>query len=328
MAQVLYTVNIIEVYKVAPPHGSAREMSLPLTFFDLLWLKLPPVQYLYFFKIPTPTPDLKTSFFLYVLPRLKHSLSLTLHNFLPLAGNIIWPQSSHKPLVKYIEGDVVSLTVGVSEADFNYLSGNNLCQAVECHPLIPKLAVSRDRAAVFAVQVTLFPNCGFCIGIATHHALLDGRSFNSFIKAWSHVCKLDEQVSSLPLELKPFYDRSVMKYPSHLDEFYSKIYSDEPNNRSFMPWELQVPPNSFRGVFELTGANIEKLRQLVEQEQPIHMSSFSIACAYTWVCLVKAEEISEKKVILIFARDCRFRLEPPIPTTYIGNCLRATVAIA
>lgn len=52
-----------------------------------------------------------------------------------------------------------------------------------------------------------------------------------------------------------------------------------------------------------------------------HLSTFSLACAYTWVCLVKTEGIEDKKVVLSFPMDCRPRLEPPLPRTYFGNCV-------
>lgn len=129
------TVKIIEVCKVAPPpvsasfqdpHNSTSPKSLPLTFLDLLWLRYPLVQRLFFYGLPTPHDENTntTSFFHSdILPRLKHSLSLTLQHFLPLAGNLTWPESSDKPVLVYAERDAVSLKVAESDADFSRLSG-------------------------------------------------------------------------------------------------------------------------------------------------------------------------------------------------------------
>ena len=59
-----------------------------------------------------------------------------------------------------------------------------------------------------------------------------------------------------------------------------------------------------------------------EQHCPIiHVSTFSLTCAYTWACLARAEEMKDDKIALIFAVDFRSRFEPSIPTTYFGNCI-------
>lgn len=60
----------------------------------------------------------------------------------------------------------------------------------------------------------------------------------------------------------------------------------------------------------------------------LHLSTFSLTCAYTWVCLVKAEEIKAEKVLLVFSADCRSRLDPPLPATYFGNCIAGRGVVA
>ncbi|CAB4274797.1 unnamed protein product [Prunus armeniaca] len=176
MAELSSTsVKLVEVCRVAPqPQPDVAEFSLPQTFFDLLWL------------------------------------SLTLQHFLPLAGNITWPQDSHKPVLSYVQGDAVSLTTAHSDADFHRLSSNDFnIEAKEYHPLVPRLAISREKAAVMAFQITLFPNSsGFSIGISMHHAALDGKTLFMFLKSWAHLCK-HEPDTLLPDQLKPFYDRRV-----------------------------------------------------------------------------------------------------------------------
>ena len=194
MAHSKTVLKIVEVCKVAPPpeasglDSTLSPKSLPLTFFDLLWLRFPPIQRLFFYEFPTPNntyPNTTAYYYSNILPRLKHSLSHTLKHFLPLAGNLNWPESSYKPVFVYVEGeDAVSLTVAESDADFYRLSGTNeFLEAVEYHPLTPNLAVSHERAAILAVQITLFPNCGFSIGLTMHHAALDGKSVHLFVKS-------------------------------------------------------------------------------------------------------------------------------------------------
>ncbi|KAL0920493.1 hypothetical protein M5K25_009633 [Dendrobium thyrsiflorum] len=58
--------------------------ALPLTFFDIPWLDLNPVDRLFFYRFPYSTAVFLGSH----LPNLKSSLALTLNNFYPLAGTI------------------------------------------------------------------------------------------------------------------------------------------------------------------------------------------------------------------------------------------------
>ena len=324
------SVNVIEVCKVAPPlhlPDSTAPKSLPLTFFDILWLRLPPVQRLFFYETSTSI----SSFLNLFIPKLKHSLSLTLRYYFPLAGNLTWPQDSPKPVIHYAYDEGVPFTVAKSNMDFHHLSGQDFREVTECHPLLPQLTVSHEEAQVIALQVTLFPNEGFCIGITAHHAVLDGKTSMSFMKTWCRFCKLfiEEDsaaavVASFGPELTPFYDRAVVKDPAGLEAIYATAWLNEkgPNNRSLMVWELKLQPGLVRGTFELTGENIEKLKKTLSKESvPLHISTFSITCSYTCICLAKALGIREKKTHLGFNVDCRSRLKPALPATYFGNCI-------
>ena len=357
MERARTTVKIVEVCKVAPPpvEDSSRDdqystspRSLPLTFFDLLWLRFTPVQRIFFYEFPTlRDKNTNTTLFFHseVVPRLKHSLSLTLRHFPPLAGNLTWPESSHKPIIVYTEGDSVLLTVAESNADFNRISGSEeFFEAIEYHPLVPNLAISHQRAAALAIQVTLFPNSGFSIGMVTHHAILDGKTVHLFLKSWTLTCRscapssADESSSaSLPPELKPLYDRNIIKDPAGLETIYAKHWLDleGPNNRSLICWEKivkLVPSDLVRGTLKLTRANIERLRQSLEnnhkQEKEQHyISTFTLTYAYALVCLLRAEGIignnkdEKAEIFVCFAADFRPRLDPPVPPTYFGNCL-------
>jgi len=65
-----------------------------------------------------------------------------------------------------------------------------------------------------------------------------------------------------------------------------------------------------------------------EQTQPLHLSTFAITCAYTWVCLAKAEGVMDTKFLLVITVDARSRLEAPIPGTYFGNCISGRAVVA
>ncbi|XP_028776109.1 phenolic glucoside malonyltransferase 1-like [Neltuma alba] len=330
--------KVLEVCRVAPrlegtASAAASETSLPLTFFDMLWLRFPPVERLFFYEFPNPP----SSFFHSLLPKLKHSLSLTLHHFFPLAGNIIWPPHSPKPFIHCVSGDGVSLTVAESNADFNVLSSSDYSETQESILLVPHLTVSDEKASLMTLQITLFPNSGFSVGITAHHAAMDGKSSTLFLKAWAYICsELDESssCSSLPENLIPLFDRSVVKEPSGAAEVFSNHWLKEggPNNRSLMLWDMKKTDQvkRIRGTFQLVPSNIQKLKQIAESKlnKKVHVSTFSVTCAYVLDCLVKSEQTKQDKLLFAFTADCRSRLNSPIPPTYFGSCVGAVKAVA
>ncbi|GMP28653.1 hypothetical protein CsSME_00004115 [Camellia sinensis var. sinensis] len=323
-------VKVLEVCRVAPPPSSpdsAVPTSLPLVFFDLFWVRFPPVQRIFFFETSHST----TTFLDTVLPKLKHSLSLTLQHYLVLAGNLTWPPDSYKPIIQYVEGDdAVSLTIAESEADFYHLSSYSFREVKEIHHFLPQFLSSDTRAPLMTLQITLFPNKGFSISYATHHAALDGKAVALFLHSWASICRHGED-SILTPEETPFYDRSLIKDPGDHERTYVNflLNLNGLNNKSLLIWDLKPPTDIMLGTFQLTRANIEYIKKRVKtqwqekqkQEPAIHVSSFTIASAYVWVSLVKAKKISTGKVHLGFSVDCRARLEPPIPSTYFGNCV-------
>ncbi|MED6110869.1 hypothetical protein PIB30_046947 [Stylosanthes scabra] len=345
--------KVVQLCSVSPPplngtttssSSSSSSIFMPLTFFDIIWLRFPPVERLFFYKFPN-YPSSNSFFYDSVLPNLKHSLSLTLQHFLPLVGNIIWPSDSPKPVIHYVPNqDSVTLTIAESNDDaanvFEQLCSNS-CDASQRYFLVPQLAISHEKASLLALQVTLFPKFGFCIGITTHHAAMDGKSSTMFMKAWSYTCsKLLESPSSLPLpeNLTPFLDRSVIRDPTKIGEGYADSWLNHGgtnnNNRSLKVWDS---PNEFakegygvKALFELSPTQIMKLKEHAKSKmggtKSVKLSTFSVTCAYVLSCLVKTEEQQlletvVKKVYFIFSVDCRTRLEPPIVSTYFGNCI-------
>ncbi|CAK9326404.1 unnamed protein product [Citrullus colocynthis] len=333
-------VRILEVSKVAPPPSapsSATHFSLPFTYFDALFLKIPPTERLFFYSLPDPPLFNSNS----ALTRLKHSLSLTLQHFLPLSGNLVWQPESPKPTILYSPGDAVSLTVAETDADFTHFSGTEIRPVEACRPFVPELPAADDSVPVMALQVTVFQNRGLSIGISNHHAFVDGKSSIMFLKSWAYIFKHTQNnpespVSSitLPPELTPFFDRSVIKDPKGIDMLYinywlKKANPTDPSSKSlkYFP-NLGVSPEMVRGTFEFTRTDIENLRKATRKEdesnplKPTRYSSFVLAFAYISICAVKSARIEQKKkrVYLGFYADWRARLDPAVPANYFGNC--------
>ena len=329
------TTNIIEVARVTPATDSdsvLNSLKIPLTFFDLPWLLFSPVKRVFFYKLTESTREHFPSF---ILPKLKLSLSLVLRNYLPLAGRITWDPNEPKPSIVVSPNDAVSVTIAETEADFSLLSGYGQRPLSELYNLLPELPVCDDSATVLSLQITLFPNHGFSIGVVTHHAVLDGKTSSTFIKAWAHICKQhleNNGTSSLPEILAPSYDRSLINGVTGVDEkmiaMLRSLKGDATNSsRSLTPFPAKtLGDDVVLATLVLSRDDVEKLRERAQRESTtpshLHLSTFVVSFAYAWTCFVKARGGSdERSVSLLFVGDFRHRLDPPLPATYFGNCV-------
>ncbi|KAJ6364633.1 hypothetical protein OIU76_029570 [Salix suchowensis] len=326
-------MTIIDVCHVPPFSNSSRstptELSLPLNFSDIFNLKFPPVQSIFFYKLGEST----TTFFkTVILPRIKHSLSITLFHFLPLAGHLSWPQNSAKPIVIYnTANDGVLLTVAVSDEDLDHLY-SDIRYASESHPYLSPLSVSETKASILSFQIT-------SISTTFNHAVIDGRSLSLFMNSWACICRnLDENVkicpSSLPEELYPSFDRTLIQGSEGLEMQYLNIWlglklpGSDANPRSLKPIPFPAPADVVRATFPFSREDIKKLGEWVQSKlenngnQTKPFSTFVLAYAYTLVCMVKAKGLkNNNKVKFGLTADCRSRLNPPLSRYYIGNCV-------
>jgi len=338
-------VKILEVCQVTPFLNSLdppTELSFPLSLFDILFLKVTPAERLFFYKLTEATPDYFNSV---ILPKLKLSLSHTLLRFLPVAGNLIWPAQSTKPVILYTPNDGVSLTIAQSNADFDHLSGTDVCEITGSHPYVPQLPIITDsKTSVLALQITLFPNQGVSIGATVHHGVLDARNVAMFIRAWAHVHKQFSENENadqitLPPELTPFLARTIIEDPDGIDMLYLNSWLglklpglDTNIHRSLKPFKQAItdPYSKVRALVRLSREDIKNLRERVlcqieklhldTETRPMHLSSFVLAYAYVFVCVFKAKGLErDDKVVLGLTADCRARLG--IPENYFGCCV-------
>ncbi|CAH8337086.1 unnamed protein product [Eruca vesicaria subsp. sativa] len=327
-------LNVIEKIQLSPATKSSDEdsvnsFSLPLTFFELRWIKFHPNERVIFYRLTESSSS--ETFHSRILPNLKLSLSHVLRYYLPLAGRLTWAPQDPRPSVIVSKHDTVSLTVAETDADFSFLTSNELRPATEFHPLVPELEVSDDSASLLSVQVTLFPNQGFCIGITSHHSVNDGATSEMFIKSWAHICR-NIEFPFLPEDLTPSFDRTVINISPGLEskmiDFLSYLSKDGDNFKSLKPPPLNdICPDVVRVTLELTSENVEKLRERVKKKLArspleLHLSTFVIAYAYAWTCAVKARGgDADRPVRFIYTADFRARLDPPLPATYFGSCV-------
>ncbi|KAI9086087.1 hypothetical protein K1719_031920 [Acacia pycnantha] len=231
----------------------------------------------------------------------------------------------------------------------NSLLENLPCDASMSRAFVPNLDSSDSFASILSLQITLFPNKGFSIGVTSHHACADGKSSTMFIKAWAYLCRKQAENESsglLPQELQPFLDKEVIIDPrgigaAYIDAWLGFDVIQKKQSLKIM-YDIFAPKvkGSARATFELKRGDLDRIKDRVLQKweshkvkderadstvpKPQSLSTFVLTAAYVWICLEKAMEITEqrtKKILFGFMVDCRSRLEPPIPENYFGNCV-------
>ncbi|KAL1812850.1 hypothetical protein DCAR_0625105 [Daucus carota subsp. sativus] len=337
-------VSVLESSRVSPPPNTNVEKSLPLTFFDLIWVPFHPLSRVIFFDFPCST----NHFIENIIPNLKISLSSALQHFSPLAGNLIKPSNPDSETdfhIRYADGDSVSVIFAECTEDFNQFCGYQVRAADLLRPLVPQLP-GESRVEVcgeeclasplLAIQVTVFPNHGVCFGFTNSHVVADGSSMFSFVQAWASLAKqvmLKEDGSNFQV---PFYDRSLIEDPLGLGAIIQRNFRGLATAEQM---EQVAPDQSIGGTkarvtFVLKQADIEALKSLVIQKRPAlpYVSSLTVVSAYVWTCMAKTRAAvvkgSEQEPLnFAIAYDCRARLDPPLPASYFGNCILASVTV-
>ncbi|CAA7055444.1 unnamed protein product [Microthlaspi erraticum] len=292
--------NVIKISQISPSTKLVDPLILPLTFFDLMWLKEDPTNRVNFYKLTESSSD---TFYSEILPKLEQSLSLVLTHFLPLSGHLKWEPKDLKPHIVVLPQDVVTLTVAETDADFSRVTSKGLRHQTELRALVSELPVSSDSASILTLANHFFPE-----------ARLLHRNHNP------PCCygrqNRDRTVINLPTEL----ESKIFEFPPYLSE-------EKANVRT-----LKVPPTKeikdlVRITLEMTQENVEKLRERAKSHEStlsddLHLSTFVITYAYVLTCMVKARGDDEDRLVpFTYVADFRERLDPPVPVTYFGNCV-------
>ncbi|CAL5056213.1 unnamed protein product [Urochloa decumbens] len=301
--QALHPVTtVLEQCHVSPSPAPAagQPRALPLTFFDLAFWGLPPVQRLFFYA----NADLLevSDFTLVELPKLKESLAAALHHFYPLAGKLTCQLAEvgvvPEPEVVFAHGDSVPLTVAVSGDDLEYLAGDHARNTTRLHPLLPALRRHRGGGSrsqeqdVLAVQVTVFPRAGICIGTTLHHAVADGSSYAHFLSTWAAIHRLGKKAPPAPL---PLYDRAVVRDDAGLRDAFLRdhvaLAAAGDDDGGLDGWDLSrrcLPGDVVVATFRFTDKQLRALGRHVESETSAPCSPYALACGAAWAGIVHA----------------------------------------
>ncbi|KAL6601490.1 hypothetical protein ACP70R_044710 [Stipagrostis hirtigluma subsp. patula] len=311
MASSQAGVRVVDRVPVSPAPASEPRPALPLTFFDVAWLFTGPVERLFFFRHPDPAST---------LPLLRSSLSHALRRFYPLAATI------RPDVCSYSHGaDALTFLVAESDRpdDFDRLVSRSPREMSGIRPLVPQLPPPGDDGAfaVAAVQATVFPGRGICLGVSVHHAACDDASAMHFVRTWAAACRLGADDAAM-LPPPPLLDRSLVADPDDLRgktlAGMARLAPPPPHPPPPPPQEQEEP--LVMASFLLTREQIERIKA----GSP-GASSFAAASAVAWVCLLRSGSVGvagAERAHMLFSAECRSRLAPPLPAEYFGNCLR------
>lgn len=327
----LQPVTILEQCQVSPSVAPAagQPRALPLTFFDLVFWDFPPVQRLFFYD----NADLLDvpEFLLRELPLFKQSLAAALHHFYPLAGKLTCgvPEGA-APEVVFSDGDSVRLTVAVGGDDFHDLAGDHARDTARLRSLLPPLPKhgASQSQDVLAVQVTVFPRAGICIGTTLHHAVADGSSYAHFMKTWATTHRLGSECRKVVVDAPPLFDRSVVRDDAELREAFIRDHRAlaVADDRRLDEWDLSRRPGVVLATFRFTDKLLRSLGRHVESETSARCSPYALACGAAWAGIVHARSNTDfgaagGNAHFGFVTGCKPRTSPPIPANYFGNCL-------
>ncbi|XP_047092334.1 malonyl-CoA:anthocyanidin 5-O-glucoside-6''-O-malonyltransferase-like [Lolium rigidum] len=322
-------LSVLETTLVAPsPSAGAAlpESSLPLTFFDILWLTSPPVERrrVFFYRL-TADADVAT-----ILSNLQASLSQALHAYYPLAGRLrLKPGTADRYELHYRPGDGVTFTVAEYSndgADFDELATDEPKKVAKIAPLAPTLP---EGGALLALQATVLRG-GLAIGVAVHHAACDGASSTRFLHAWSAA-----GTGAANGPPPPITDRAVVNDPNgRLYDFFVKAMPTADQME-----RVKLSDDQLFATFTLSKEDIQRVKEVVAAEAarrgaaPPRCSSLVATFGFIWSCYQRAKDDAgsnngDRPTYLCFPVDHRSRMKPPVPNEYLGNCVGAALHAA
>ncbi|KAL6659379.1 hypothetical protein ACP70R_003419 [Stipagrostis hirtigluma subsp. patula] len=326
------SVKVIEEARVAVPAAAALPAEpLRLSALDALWITFPLIQRVLIFADGDGDGGSAVPPFASVVAALRASLAETAARFPPLAGKVVHQPSTGDAAVDCTErgvaGGVRFLVAESDDADAARL-GEDPDHDVEAFAvLVPVLHAGELPAETMAAQVTRLRG-GVALGVAAHHAVVDGRSLWRFLQAWAAACRGEGEADAAAAP--PAFDRAAVKLPGGEELARSVLRKYAPNLPVATVVGVLIRPNLSRRTFTFSAQQMGRLKQRIAGHTSPPPSSFVAVAAAAWVSFVRAKHPSiispGDEVTLFFLADVRARLDPPPGDGYFGTCVTGCLA--
>nr|CAB3482304.1 unnamed protein product [Digitaria exilis] len=270
---------------------------------------------------------------------LRASLAETLTRFPPLAGRIVHlPDTGDAAFdctAAGVAGGVRFIAAEMIGVDAARLAGEEEHDAEVFRRLVPELDAGELPAETMAAQVTRLRG-GMAIGVAVHHAVVDGRSVWRFLEAWAAACRGGGEDDDDDVEPPPTFDRAAIELPSGEELARAVLRKHAPDLPKAAVAGRLVQPNLSRRTFSITARDMQCLKHRIADVSPTghaatSPSSFIAVASLAWVSFVHAKHRAgnvspNDEVYLSFFADCRTRLNPPPGDHYFGVCISGCLA--
>ncbi|CAJ1973408.1 unnamed protein product [Sphenostylis stenocarpa] len=310
---------------VKPPYlNQVSNQICNLTPWDITMLSMHYIQKGLVFKKPVTLVD-QHHFMQNLLEKLKHSLSLTLSHFYPLAGHLVTHKTQNPPsyaiFVDCNNSDgarFIYATLDMTIAD--------ILSPVDVPPIVHSFfdhhrAVNYDghTMPLLSIQVTELVD-GVFIGCSMNHAVGDGTSYWNFFNTWSQIFHAQPQANE--------YEVPVLHQPVHNRWFPNDC--SPPINLPFKHHHEFISrfeaPLLRERFFHFSADSIAKLKARANSEansDTSKVSSFQSLSALVWRSITRACSLPHgQKTICRLAANNRSRMEPPLSHEYFGNSIQ------
>ncbi|KAH9694512.1 Shikimate O-hydroxycinnamoyltransferase [Citrus sinensis] len=286
-------INVKESTIIRPAHETPQELPT---------VHAPGV---YFYRRPSDS----SNFFEAGL--LKEALNNVLVRFYPMAGRLGRDENGVIHIQCNGEGAlfVVAETSCVIDDFGEFESGLKLLN------FVPNVDYSNDISSypLLLAQVTHFKCGGICLGILTHHTLTDATSTFYFIKAWA------EMTRGLRVPTSPKFH--------HIE--YDPPPSINASTQNTLFQSNLEPVSSVILNLSVDQTNTLKAKSKANHGSTINFTKFEVIVAHLWRCLCKVRGLPDDQASkLLIPINGRSRLNPELPSGYIGNVLFTGTSIA
>ncbi|KAF3629142.1 putative eukaryotic translation initiation factor 3 subunit F-like [Capsicum annuum] len=316
------------------PFKQSSFSDLKLSVSDLLMLSVHYIQKGCLFTYP-PFP------IAHLISLLKFSLSQTLAQFPPLAGQFV------TDLNGYVYISCNDVGVDFVHASATHIFIRDVIGSVdvpdhvkEFFPMDRTVSYRGHFSPLLAVQVTELAD-GVFIGCAVNHSVMDGTSFWNFFNTFAEVSRGVKRMTRQPdfTRNSILISNSVLKLPD--DGPKITFVGDTPLRERIFSFSresiqrLKAKTNNRKLNYEgeinvvelMAKRSIDPLKMKTETETinpTAEISSFQSLCALLWRAVTRARKFPPSKMTTFrMAVNCRHRLQPKLNPLYFGNAIQS-----
>ncbi|XP_074293391.1 putative acetyltransferase At3g50280 [Silene latifolia] len=260
--------------------------------------------------------------------KLKESVSISLVDFYPLAGQLVFERIPDEDAsLVYVDcnkGPGARIIHVVAE---DIMVKDVLCSSDDVHKIVQAFfdlgveAVNYDgcNRPLLSIQVTEFLD-GVFVAFTVSHSLGDGTSL------WHFISSLSEIHAQLMDKQRDRDDNNIVISRKPIFEPYFPEGCGPDLKLPFTILNKPVTPSNNQAVlrermFRISSKSISYLKAKANEECGIqNISSFQALSAFMWKSITKARNLrAEDETCIVFAMNSRPRFSPPISNDYFGN---------